>query len=122
MKSLSAQLILYCLALLIGLAPVQSIIASFDHCDSSLSQQTDILHHDIANIDNLIDKGSCLSYLDHGNCCEAGTCSSGSCSLVVGILSAPLSSASDLKDVAVFIHQSFLLPQPHTIFYRPPRV
>ena len=119
MKSLFAQLILYCLALLIGLAPVQSIIASFDHCDSSLSQQTDMLHHDIAHINNLTDEGSCL---DHGICCEASTCSSSSCSLVMGILSAPLSRASDLKDVAVFIHQSFLLPQPHTIFYRPPRV
>lgn len=123
MKSLPTQLMSYCLALLIGLVPVQSAIASFDHCDSSPSQQTEMLHHDMAHMDDLANQEeTCPTCLDHGNCCTAGTCSSSNCSLVVGILADVPGKASGLKDIAIFIHQHFLLPQSHTIFYRPPRV
>jgi ABC-type uncharacterized transport system YnjBCD permease subunit len=123
MKSLSKQLMSYALALLIGLVPVQSAMASFYHCDSLPSQQTEMSHHNMAHMDDLAgQKETCPTCLDHGNCCTAGACSASSCSLVVGILADAPDKASDPKDIAALLHQRFLLPQSHTIFYRPPRV
>jgi len=121
MLNFPAKMMVYLLALIIGILPMQSVMASIGKCETANIDQQHRLPHAMESVDHSGHAASeCAICVEHPDCGKSGVCSSGHCGVNVGMLSAVAGIHVDFSSLCFTHYLPQKLTNPTSLHYRPP--